>query len=95
MNKIFNLRRSNLDREIDDVISGLRDLDEGTEEYEIVLENLEKLHKIKNLEKSNKISPDTIAVVVGNLVGILVILNYERTEIVASKALGFVLRGRV
>lgn len=46
--------------------------------------------------KSNfKISPDTLLVVGGNLLGILLILNFEKAEIVTSKALNFVLKGRV
>ena len=48
------------------------------------------------LLKSNwKISPDTLLIVGGNLLGILLILNFEKADIVTSKALNFVLKGRV
>lgn len=47
------------------------------------------------LQPSWKISPDTLAVVLCNLVGILLILNHEKIDIVTSKALGFVMKGRV
>lgn len=42
-----------------------------------------------------KLSPDTILVVAANLIGILAIINYERVGVVTSKALSFVMRGRV
>ena len=42
-----------------------------------------------------KITPDTLLVVGGNLMGILLILNFERMDIIRSKAIGFVLKGRV
>ncbi len=47
------------------------------------------------LKRDWKISPDTLLVVGGNLLGILLILNFEKMDIVMSKALGFVLKGRV
>lgn len=47
-------------------------------------------------EKSKtRITPDTLMIVAGNLVGIALILGYEHLHVVSSKALGFVLRGRV
>lgn len=42
-----------------------------------------------------KITPDTLLVVTGNLMGILLILNFERLDIIRSKAMSFVLKGRV
>lgn len=47
------------------------------------------------LKTSWKFTPDTLLIVGGNLAGILLILNFERLDIVRSKALGFVLKGRV
>lgn len=47
------------------------------------------------LKPSWEIKPDTLLVVGGNLLGILLILNFERLDIVRSKAMGFVLKGRV
>jgi hypothetical protein len=47
-------------------------------------------------EKSKtRVSPDTLLIVGGNLIGIVLILGYEHLHVVTSKALGFVLRGRV
>lgn len=40
-------------------------------------------------------SPDTVLVVGGNLLGILLILHFEKIGIISTKALGFVLKGRV
>ena len=42
-----------------------------------------------------KISPDTLLVVLGNLAGILLILKFEKLDVIATKAIGFVLIGRV
>lgn len=67
--------------------------DESVDHWEVLRHSLEEYDK---LSKSNwEISPDTLLVVAGNLVGILLILNFEKMDIVRSKAIGFVLKGRV
>jgi hypothetical protein len=67
--------------------------DESVEHWEVLKRSLEEYDKFS---KSNwKFTPDTLLVVGGNLLGIVLILNFERLDIVRSKALGFVLKGRV
>ena len=59
---------------------------------------LDTLLKAKNDDKSrgvNKELINTLLVVFGNLLGIVLILNYEKMGVIASKALGFVIKGRV
>ena len=46
-------------------------------------------------EEDNGIDANTVALVAGNLLGILLILNHERMHVISSKALGFVMKGRV
>ena len=47
------------------------------------------------LKPTWKFSPDTVLVVAGNLIGILAILNFEKMDIIRSKAISFVLKGKV
>lgn len=82
-----------------DLIDALNDrlfgLEPETSEYTEIMEKLERLHKLQSREKEGKrVSPDTLILVLGNLAGILLILNYERLGIVTSKALSFVLKPR-
>ncbi len=88
-------RRSKLEKEIDLILDEMRGIEATTSEYLIRLNNLERLHKMNNEIKNRKVKPDTIAIVMTNLIGIGMILGYERVNIITSKALGFVLRGRV
>ena len=41
------------------------------------------------------ITPDTLVVAGTNLLGIVLILNFEKIDLVRSKAMNFVLKGRV
>ncbi len=69
-------------------------LEEATTNKEIS-EILTFMEKYRDLTKKTRISPDTLAVVAGNLLGIMLILNHEKMNVITSKALAFVLRGRI
>lgn len=97
MLKIFTKKdkQTKLEKEIDAVIRQMSALSADSEKYTAMAENLERLYKAKSYDSTSRISPDTVAVIAGNLLGIMLILGYEKTNIVTSKAMGFVLRGRV
>lgn len=90
-----NLKKSRLDEVIDSILYDMSMLDAYSDEYEKMANNLEKLLKAKSYEQPKRISPDTMAIVIANLIGIVLILKHEKIDIITSKALNFVLRGRV
>ena len=47
------------------------------------------------IKPSWTITPDTLIVAGTNLLGIVLILNFEKIDLVRSKAMNFVLKGRV
>lgn len=90
-----NTSTTTLDELIDAANTRLFGLEAGTEEYNKVLIDIERLQKLKSKNPDNsRVSPDTLVLVLGNLAGILLILNYERIGIVTSKAMSFVLKAR-
>lgn len=94
----FNLKKepTKLDEEIDAVLNQMQSIDATSEDYEKITKNLGKLYELKAMnDKRSKVSPDTLAVILGNLAGIVLILSYEQTHVITSKALGFVIKGRV
>lgn len=53
----------------------------------------EELHlKKQESEKPDRVSKETWAIIGGNLAGIVAILGYEKANVIASKALSFVLK---
>lgn len=87
--------RTDIEREMDSLISELQGCEVISKEYSLILDRVERLNKIRLSDEGNSISPDTLVVVGGNLAGILLILGYERLNIITTKALGFVIKGRV
>jgi len=94
MKKTPRDKRTNLEKEIDSLITYLGGIKPEDPEYLIVSENIERLYKAKAHERQRNISPDTMALVAGNLLGIAMILSHEKLNIITTKALGFVIKGR-
>ena len=89
-----NLRTTMVVSEDEKEISKARMLfEESVKHWEVLKHSLEEYDKLA--EKKWKISPDTLLVVGANLLGIVLILKQEKIDIVSSKALNFVLKGRV
>lgn len=61
-------------------------------EYAKMVEQLSKLYKLKEINVPKRPSPDTLLLIAGNLIGIVLILGYEQKNVITSKAIGFVLR---
>jgi type I restriction-modification system DNA methylase subunit len=89
-------RRSNLDKEIDSILKKMEETDKLSDEYKKLLAHLDVLYQArgKNYEPRKRISPDTMLLVAANLLGIILILNFEKLDSVTSKAIGFIVKGR-
>lgn len=82
----------NLNPEIDHILNRLAELDPDTEEYTAAVQNLKTLYEARAKRQAFFIEPETILVVVANLLGILAILKYEEFNVVSSRAFGLVFR---
>jgi hypothetical protein len=76
-----------------DKIAQTMTLTEDPEELKRLRQRYEDISSV--LQSDWKISPDTVVIVASNLLGILLILNFEKLDVISTKALGFVMRGRV
>lgn len=81
-----------LDDPIEMVLQKMETAGPESSEYPVYLSELEVLVRLKRDEKSNRISPDTMAIVLGNLLGILIIVGYEHGHVFGSRAQNFILR---
>lgn len=91
---IFKKEKTMLEKEIEAILLDMKDMDLNSDEYEVALNHLSILHEIKSKEKKWNVSPDTMAVVVANLLGIILILKHEELNVITSKAMNFVIKGR-
>lgn len=76
-------------------IEALNDHSPKSDEYGVILDRVETLHAMHSAEQANASIPaETKATIAANLIGIAMILHFERANVVTSKALGFILRAR-
>jgi hypothetical protein len=83
-----------LRKEIDALHLEMYTMNRNSSEYADALDLLTRLYALKEDNSKNRLSKDTLAVVVGNLAGILMIVGHEKAHVVTSKALGFVMKAR-
>ncbi len=87
-------KRSKVEREIDERIIKLMDSANTAQEVQSVIALLTAKYEMQAI-KPRRIKPDTVAVIAANLLGIALILGYEKANVITTKALGFIIRGRV
>lgn len=68
------------------------ELKERQFKHELDTSAIDQNMKIETFEERRRISSDTLAIIAANLGGILLIIGYERVNVIASKAIGFVMR---
>ena len=96
MSKLFDKSDPDgLDVLIAKVTEELEACDTDAEHYPVLLSYLERLNKLKAEKKPKKMSRDTMAVVGGNLLGVLIIVAYESAHVITTKALGTLIRAKL
>lgn len=85
-----------IDEEIARAIEHLSELDPESEEYAKAISDLDTLSRIKErVSPTDKLRKETIVSATANILGIGMILGYEKFNVLSSKALGFVIRPKL
>lgn len=84
---------SKYDKPIEKVLDDMETFGPDDSEFELRLGHLERLAKLKEAEKhQRKVSPDTMALVLGNFATVLAIVAYEQKHVMTTRAKEFILR---
>lgn len=78
-------RTSPVDIEIDAVLLEMKKLGVSHEKYPALIQHLKQLQEMKTKNLRPRVSLDTVLVVAGNLLGILIIVAYEEKHTLTSK----------
>ena len=79
-----------LDLAIHDLYEALEEYKPTEDEYAKIADQLVKLENLRKDNSPDKISADTLAAIAGNIVGLGMILHFEKFGVVTTKALGFI-----
>jgi hypothetical protein len=87
-------RQSKLDEPIDKVLSEMTEFGPETSEYSTLLDQLERLHKMRREENPLIPTGDAVVTAAASILGILTIVHFERFNVLTSKAMGQLLRSK-
>ena len=79
-----------VDDEVKRLLFYMETMDVYSDEYITAVNNLKVLCEARSRKPARKVEPETIIAVAGNLIGILVILQHERFNVVTSRALALI-----
>lgn len=90
---MFKKKVDPLEVAINDVLTRMRVVGCDDDEYRQLVVYLDRLMQMKREKKPRfSVSPDTIAIIVGNLVIALVIVKYEKADVITTKAKDFLIK---
>jgi hypothetical protein len=75
---------------LDRALERLMNQKEETAEYDKILSQIIRLHKMKEEEKPSRVNPDTWVMAGANLIGILLIINHEYAHPLTSRAMSLI-----
>ena len=81
-----------LESEIVRLARKLKTHDENSEEYQKTLDRIIALTRMKEEDKSKFGSRENLTVVLGNLVGIFMIIRHEHVNVITSRAMQLLLK---
>ena len=85
---------SDIEEAIADAVRELRNLDLADEKYAAAVANLKILMEVyaidEEVDKRFKPTGDQIVAVAGSLAAVLMIMSFEKTHVIATKALTFI-----
>ena len=93
--QVLNQKKNVLDEEVERVVSVMKEVDPSNESYGVMAANLVKLSQARSENARREIDPNVVIGAVTNIVGILIILKYEKFDVLTSKAFNLIIKPRV
>ena len=80
-----------VDEAIAELVVSMKSMNGDEEEYDDCMKQLERLHALKK-DSKRRVSPDTLAMVIGNIIVVIIIVKFERGAVMVTKAKDYVQR---
>lgn len=84
-----------LESELEHSLKSLRAQTIGSDEHKKIMDAAVTLHSLMDEENPEGVKKDTLALIAGNLIGIILVIKHEQVgNFISSKAFGLLLRPR-
>lgn len=91
----MNLRKkapSDLDNAIATVYARMHTIGPDDPDYAKLVMHVKELESIKGAKRSNRPSPDTVWIVLGAVAQVGIMVAYEHSHVIVTKAAGYILK---
>ena len=79
-----------LEEEIQKVLTRLSELEPTDDKYQPLVSRLKELTEARERKSSMTVSPDVLISAAVNIIGLILIMNFEKTGIITSKAFSLI-----
>lgn len=86
--------KTKIDDAIDELLDEMKVFTGDSSEYAKMTDQLTKLHALKQNEKPDRVKPDTLAIIAGNIATALLIIGFEQKHVVTTKVTSFLAKLR-
>jgi len=77
-------------------LNEMKEMGFSTEDSPVMADVIKTLAEARAMQpRPSGVSADTIAIIAANLAGLIIILGFERANVITSKAFGMILRPRI
>lgn len=83
-------KKTDVDLALETAYANLRDCYITDDDYAVILDRISKLHELKASSSPKPVSKDTLVLTGAQIAAVVIIVAYEHTHVITSKALGFV-----
>jgi len=91
----FTKKETPLDIELTRLYEEMNTYGPTDPEYNIAFTYMERLTKIKKESHREKVKSDTVWMVIGNIVVVLIVVGYERNHVMITRAKDFFVRSNI
>lgn len=83
-----------MDKEIERLTRQLADISPLSDDYSKILKLISELTEARSKKNERAVSTDVILTIGANIIGMLLVLNYERLNVISTKALTMVWKSK-
>jgi hypothetical protein len=84
--------QKDLDEQITRLLNQLANMNPADKDYAVISDNLKVLCEAREKKDPSTVSTEMLLGIAANLVGLILILNFEKTGAITSKAINFIWR---
>jgi hypothetical protein len=95
LKSLFKRKDESIDRAVEKLLAHMDTLDPNSAEYLTAVTNLKTLYESRSYKSESSIGRETWLLVGANILGIVIVIAWEQTAIIAKNAFSMILKNKL